>query len=82
MVRMGQRFESVRGLRKGPACGAYGFARAAAGRTLGEVQVCPNCGEENPPKFRLCGYCGTALAAELPQQEVRKTVSIVPAAQQ
>ena len=21
--------------------------------------VCPNCREENPPKFRLCGYCGT-----------------------
>jgi class 3 adenylate cyclase/tetratricopeptide (TPR) repeat protein len=41
------------------------------------VQICPNCGEENPPRFRLCGYCGTALAAELPPQEVRKTVSIV-----
>ena len=24
---------------------------------------CPGCGEENPPKFRLCGYCGTPLAA-------------------
>jgi hypothetical protein len=23
---------------------------------------CPGCGEENPPKFRLCGYCGTPLA--------------------
>ena len=21
---------------------------------------CPVCGEENPPKFRLCGYCGIA----------------------
>jgi class 3 adenylate cyclase/tetratricopeptide (TPR) repeat protein len=41
------------------------------------VQICPNCGEENPPRFRLCGYCGTALAPELPPQEVRKTVSIV-----
>ncbi len=39
--------------------------------------VCPNCGEENPEKFRLCGFCGTALAPALPPQEVRKTVTIV-----
>ncbi len=41
---------------------------------------CPGCGEENPPKFRLCGYCGTALtaaAAPLPAREMRKTVTIV-----
>jgi len=41
---------------------------------------CPACGEENPPKFRLCGYCGTALAqaaSPLPVHEVRKTVTIV-----
>ena len=42
-----------------------------------EVVVCPNCGEENPARFRLCGYCGTALAPALPPQEVRKTVTIV-----
>jgi class 3 adenylate cyclase/tetratricopeptide (TPR) repeat protein len=41
------------------------------------VQICPNCGEENPAKFRLCGFCGTPLAPELPAQEVRKTVTIV-----
>jgi class 3 adenylate cyclase/tetratricopeptide (TPR) repeat protein len=41
------------------------------------VVTCPNCGEENPAKFRLCGYCGTPLAAALPPQEVRKTVTIV-----
>jgi class 3 adenylate cyclase/tetratricopeptide (TPR) repeat protein len=41
------------------------------------VQICPNCGEENPDKFRLCGFCGTSLAPELPAQEVRKTVTIV-----
>ncbi len=40
------------------------------------MQVCPNCGEENPDKFRLCGYCGTKLAATV-LQEVRKTVTIV-----
>lgn len=41
---------------------------------------CPGCGEENPPKFRLCGYCGTALAAAppaLPVRELRKTVTII-----
>ena len=41
---------------------------------------CPGCGEENPPKFRLCGYCGTPLVAApppLPVHEVRKTVTIV-----
>jgi class 3 adenylate cyclase/tetratricopeptide (TPR) repeat protein len=42
---------------------------------------CPSCGEENPTKFRLCGYCGTALVsaapAPLPAHEVRKTVTIV-----
>ena len=39
---------------------------------------CPGCGEENPPKFRLCGYCGTPLATTaLPAHELRKTVTIV-----
>src|SRR3954465_10321699 len=41
------------------------------------VQICPSCGEENPDKFRLCGFCGTALAPALSAQEVRKTVTIV-----
>jgi class 3 adenylate cyclase/predicted ATPase len=39
--------------------------------------VCSNCGEENPPKFRLCGFCGTPLQAAAPAQEVRKLVSIL-----
>src|ERR687892_2035917 len=39
--------------------------------------VCTNCGEENPERFRLCGFCGTPLAQSLPVHEVRKTVSIV-----
>ncbi len=41
---------------------------------------CPGCGEENPPKFRLCGYCGVALApaaAGLPVREMRKTVTFI-----
>jgi class 3 adenylate cyclase/tetratricopeptide (TPR) repeat protein len=41
------------------------------------MAICPSCGEENPDKFRLCGFCGTPLAPTLPPQEVRKTVTIV-----
>src|SRR5215467_8975347 len=41
------------------------------------VQRCPGCGEENPDRFRLCGYCGSVLVALPPPQEVRKTVTIV-----
>jgi class 3 adenylate cyclase/tetratricopeptide (TPR) repeat protein len=40
------------------------------------VQRCPRCGEENPPRFRLCGFCGAALTPKV-SQEVRKTVTIV-----
>ena len=42
--------------------------------------ICPKCNEENPPKFRLCGYCGTPLAAAtppLPAREVRRTVTLI-----
>jgi class 3 adenylate cyclase/tetratricopeptide (TPR) repeat protein len=42
--------------------------------------VCPNCREENPPKFRLCGYCGTPLQAAAPApppREVRRTVTLL-----
>jgi class 3 adenylate cyclase/tetratricopeptide (TPR) repeat protein len=41
------------------------------------VLICPSCGEENPPRFRLCGYCGAELAPAAPVQEVRKTVTVV-----
>ena len=41
------------------------------------MQICPNCGEENPDRFRLCGICGTKLAPEEVAQEVRKTVTVV-----
>jgi class 3 adenylate cyclase/tetratricopeptide (TPR) repeat protein len=27
-----------------------------------ETQRCPSCGEENPARFKLCGFCGTSLA--------------------
>jgi len=42
--------------------------------------LCPQCNEENPPKFRLCGYCGAPLAPAappLPPREVRRTVTII-----
>jgi class 3 adenylate cyclase/tetratricopeptide (TPR) repeat protein len=41
------------------------------------VKVCANCGEENPDRFRLCGFCGTPFAAAEAPQEVRKTVTVV-----
>ena len=41
------------------------------------MALCPSCGEENPDRFRLCGFCGTPLAPVAPPQEVRKTVTIV-----
>src|SRR5438876_704368 len=39
--------------------------------------VCSNCGEENPPKFRLCGFCGTPLVQAAPAHEFRKLVTIL-----
>jgi predicted ATPase/class 3 adenylate cyclase len=41
------------------------------------VQTCPSCGEENPDRFRLCGYCGSALVPQPAAREVRKTVTVV-----
>jgi class 3 adenylate cyclase len=41
------------------------------------MQVCPACGEENPARFRLCGFCGAALAPPAPAHEVRKVVTIL-----
>src|SRR5690349_13556545 len=38
---------------------------------------CPACGEENPERFRLCGYCGAPLAPPAQAAEIRKTVTIV-----
>src|SRR5262245_9805115 len=39
--------------------------------------VCPSCGEENPDRFRLCGFCGTSLQPEAPPQENRRNVTVV-----
>src|SRR5438309_2235218 len=67
------------GARASSRSGSWCPRRAARSRRnrRGEVITCPNCGEENPDRFRLCGFCGAPLAAPLPAQEVRKTVTIV-----
>jgi class 3 adenylate cyclase/tetratricopeptide (TPR) repeat protein len=40
--------------------------------------TCPRCGQENPAGFRLCGMCGTPLAAApAPAREERKRVSVL-----
>ena len=42
------------------------------------MAVCPNCGEDNPERARLCMMCGTALAeAPREQSEERKVVSVL-----
>ena len=41
------------------------------------VQRCPDCNEENPDRFRLCGFCGAQLSQPAPPEEVRKTVTVI-----
>ena len=41
------------------------------------MKVFSNCGEENPDRFRLCGFCGHPFAVADVPQEVRKTVTVV-----
>jgi len=42
------------------------------------VATCPGCGEENPDKFRVCGFCATPLhESPGPQVEERKVVSVL-----
>jgi class 3 adenylate cyclase/tetratricopeptide (TPR) repeat protein len=42
------------------------------------MQVCPNCGEANPPGFRWCGFCGTQLDLDATLVgEERKVVSVL-----
>jgi class 3 adenylate cyclase/tetratricopeptide (TPR) repeat protein len=41
------------------------------------VKVCPSCGEENPERFRLCGFCGSELEPEAAPREARKLVTVV-----
>src|SRR5215469_7247187 len=39
--------------------------------------LCPDCHEENPEQFRLCGYCGAELVRLGAAGEQRKTVTII-----
>jgi len=42
------------------------------------MPICPACGQENPDGFRLCGMCGTPLAASVePAREERKVVTVL-----
>jgi class 3 adenylate cyclase/tetratricopeptide (TPR) repeat protein len=41
------------------------------------MQVCPNCGQENPDGFRFCGSCGGSLAAPSAGREERKVVTVL-----
>ena len=35
---------------------------------------CPECGQENPAGFRLCGMCGSALQPEAPERRKLATM--------
>src|SRR5215469_3350597 len=39
--------------------------------------LCPDCHQENPERFRVCGYCGAELAQLGAAAELRKTVTII-----
>jgi class 3 adenylate cyclase/tetratricopeptide (TPR) repeat protein len=40
--------------------------------------ICPECGQENPEGFRLCGMCGASLVAtDAPRADTRKTVTVL-----
>jgi class 3 adenylate cyclase/tetratricopeptide (TPR) repeat protein len=41
------------------------------------MPICPNCGQENPEGFRLCGMCGTPLTEPEAAHAARKTVTIL-----
>jgi class 3 adenylate cyclase/tetratricopeptide (TPR) repeat protein len=42
-----------------------------------EMVRCPSCGEENPERFRHCGYCGAGLGQPNAARGTRKTVTIL-----
>ena len=41
------------------------------------MTVCPQCGEHNPERFRICGMCGAPLGTATVRRESRKTVTVV-----
>jgi class 3 adenylate cyclase/tetratricopeptide (TPR) repeat protein len=42
-----------------------------------DLATCPNCGEANPARFRLCGFCRTELGADRQTDEIRRYVTVV-----
>ena len=41
------------------------------------MKVCPSCSEENPDRFRHCGFCGAALETPVEAPDTRRTVTVV-----
>ncbi|MEO8251582.1 MAG: adenylate/guanylate cyclase domain-containing protein, partial [Chloroflexota bacterium] len=39
--------------------------------------VCANCQKESSARFRVCGHCGTQLAADRPPEEIRRIATVV-----
>ena len=84
-ARQRQGPDDLSGDRRGPP--GAGDERRRLGRFVRKLYLhlraminCPKCNEENPPKFRLCGYCGAPLSPPrrpLPVREVRRTVTII-----
>ncbi len=42
-----------------------------------DLLTCPKCGEANPARFRLCGFCRTELTADRAADEIRRFVTVV-----
>ena len=42
-----------------------------------DLLTCPNCGEANPARFRLCGFCRTELGGDRATDEIRRYVTVV-----
>jgi class 3 adenylate cyclase/Flp pilus assembly protein TadD len=39
--------------------------------------TCPTCGTQSSPGFRVCGQCGSQLAADRPPEEIRRIATVV-----
>ena len=41
------------------------------------VQICPDCGESNPGRFKECAFCGAALTTRAEATEERKVLTVI-----
>jgi class 3 adenylate cyclase/Flp pilus assembly protein TadD len=39
--------------------------------------TCPTCHAESSPRYRVCGQCGSQLAADRPPEEIRRSATVV-----